>query len=409
MDTTLMSSMQIDIQLIAMVTAVSCALPGVFLVLRGMAMMGEAISHSVLLGIVTGFYFFTQDLHSPILVASAAVMGVITVTLVELLHNTKLVKEDAAIGLVFPALFSIAVVLISVFGRNLHLHTTAVLKGELVFAPFDRFQFAGNAVLGWLPAIGIESLPKSLVVMSVIMVMNIIFIIVFYKELKLATFDKGLAASLGFAPVLIHYALMTLVSITAVGAFDAVGSILVLALIIGPPAAAHLLTDRLPVMLVLSAFLGMLGAVGGYWVSHWTDTTISGAMAVMVGVLFALVLLFAPDRGLVGLAMRRMHQRKSFSETMLITHLYHHENTPQMANESRVEHMHRHMQWDEQVAKRVVQRAERRGLLQNTNGVLSLTQRGHEAAEHALQQIGAQCPEAEVEMAWADLPNEPPR
>ena len=220
-------SPQIEIQIIAAVVAVACALPGVFLVLRRMALMSDAISHAILLGIVLAF-FVTEDLASPLLIVAAAITGVITVALVELLHGTGLVREDAAIGIVFPALFSGGVILISRYAGSVHLDTDAVLLGELAFAPFERL-----SVLGY-------SLPKSLWVMGGILLINLIFITLFYKELKLATFDAGLAAALGFSPVLVHYGLMTLVSVTAVGAFDAVGSILVVALMIAPPG------DRLP-------------------------------------------------------------------------------------------------------------------------------------------------------------------
>ncbi|MCB0293484.1 MAG: metal ABC transporter permease, partial [Calditrichaeota bacterium] len=134
-----MNSAQLEIQLIASIVAVACALPGVYLVLRRMAMMSDAISHTVLLGIVIAF-FITKSITSPLLLIGAALMGVVTVSLVELLNRTKLVREDAAIGLVFPAIFSIAVILISRFAGDVHLDTDAVLLGELAFAPFNRLR-----------------------------------------------------------------------------------------------------------------------------------------------------------------------------------------------------------------------------------------------------------------------------
>ncbi|MFW5942965.1 MAG: metal ABC transporter permease, partial [Chloroflexota bacterium] len=197
-----MTITQLEIQLIAVVAAVACALPGVFLVLRQMAMMSDAISHTVLLGIVIGF-FLVGDINSPLLIVGAALMGVFTVSLVELLNRTRLVKEDAAIGLVFPALFSIAVILISRYAGDVHLDEDAVLLGELAFAPFERFELAG-----------LDLGPVALYVMGAILLLNLLFITVFYKELKLATFDPGLAAALGFSPGLIHYGLMATVSVT---------------------------------------------------------------------------------------------------------------------------------------------------------------------------------------------------
>ncbi|MGB1374824.1 MAG: metal ABC transporter permease, partial [Rhodothermales bacterium] len=218
-------SASIEIQIIAVLVAVACALPGVFLVLRQLAMMSDAISHAILPGIVIAF-LLTEDLSSPLLILGAAAAGVATVALVELLRKTGLLKEDAAIGIVFPALFSVGVILIARFAGDVHLDVDAVLLGELAFAPFDR------VVLGSI------DVPKATLVMASILMLNVVFIGLFFKELKLATFDSALAATLGFTPVLLHYVLMGLVSTTAVGAFDAVGSILVVALMVAPPAAA---------------------------------------------------------------------------------------------------------------------------------------------------------------------------
>lgn len=286
-------SVQIEVQLIAVVIAAACAIPGVFLVLRRMAMMSDAISHTVLFGIVIGF-FITQDLGSPWLFVGAVLTGVLTVSLVELLNRTQLVKQDAAIGLVFPVLFSLAVILISTFAGNIHLDTDAVIMGELAYAPFDR--------VVWF---GVDMGPRALVVGIALVLLNLAFVTLLYKELKLATFDAGLAAAAGFVPGLLHYALMGLVSVTAVGAFDAVGSILVVALMIAPPSAAYLLTDRLPRMIGLSVLIGAGSGIAGYWLARWLDVSIAGSMATMSGVFFALVLLFAPERGLVAQARRR--------------------------------------------------------------------------------------------------------
>ncbi|HWC32708.1 MAG TPA: metal ABC transporter permease, partial [Actinomycetota bacterium] len=186
-----MSAPQVEIQLIAAVTAAACALPGVFLVIRRMALLSDAISHSILLGIVLAF-FVVEDLTSPLLVVGAAVIGLVTVTCVELVGQTGLVREDAAIGLVFPALFSAGVILISRFADSVHLDTDAVLLGELAFAPFDRLVVGGYDVG-----------PRALYVMGAILVLNLVFISLFYKELELATFDPALALALGFAPGLI--------------------------------------------------------------------------------------------------------------------------------------------------------------------------------------------------------------
>jgi manganese/zinc/iron transport system permease protein len=363
---------QLEIQALAAVVAAACALPGVFLVLRRLALISDAISHAILLGIVVAF-FAVEDLTSPLLIGGAALTGLLTVVLVELLERTRLVREDAAIGLVFPVLFSIGVILIARFADEVHLDVDAVLLGELAFAPFDRI------VLG-----GWDLGPKGLWVMGGILALNVVLIALFYKELKLVSFDTGLAVALGFSPALVHYGLMSIVSVTAVGAFDAVGSILVVALMIAPPATAYLLTDRLGLMLFLSAATGVASAIAGYWVAHWLDASIAGSMAGAAGALFGVAWLFAPGRGLVALARRRRRQRWDFAQTMLAIHLLNHEGSPEAAEENRVEHLTEHLRWEPDFARRVVRGAERRGLVSPAAGRLALTERGRAAAREAV-------------------------
>ncbi|MDI3340778.1 MAG: metal ABC transporter permease [Sphaerobacter sp.] len=367
-----MSAPQFEIQLIAVVVAAACALPGTFLVLRRMALMSDAISHAILIGIVLAF-FITEDLASPLLIVGATLTGVVTVSLVELLHRTGRVREDAAIGLVFPLLFSVAVILIARYADNVHLDTDAVLLGELAFAPFDRVILAG-----W------DLGPRALFIMGAILALNAAVIGLLYKELKLVTFDAGLAAALGFTPAAVHYLLMALVSITAVGAFDAVGSILVVALMIAPPATAYLLTDRLPLMLGLGVLVGAAAAIGGYWLAHWLDASIAGSMATVAGLLFGAACLLAPGRGLIAVARRRAAQRWEFAQTMLAIHLFHHRDAPDAAEESRVAHLETQLRWERRFAEQVVRRAERRGLIRRDGQTLTLTDRGAQLAQEAL-------------------------
>ncbi len=368
-----MSGPQIEIQLIAMVTSVACAIPGVFLVLRRMALLSDAISHAILLGIVIAF-FVTHDLNSPILLLGAAATGVLTATLVEMLQRTRLLKEDAAIGLVFPVLFSIGVLLISRYAGQVHLDLDMVLLGEVAFAPFDR--------ASWL---GVDLGPSTLVTMTVILLGNLALVLGFYKELKLATFDAGLSAALGFSPALVHYGLMSSVSITAVGAFDAVGAILVVALMIAPASAAYLLTDDLAWMLVIASGIGVVSAISGYWVAHGLDASIAGSMASMAGVLFLVVYVAAPHRGLVAVVRRRRGQRASFSRTMLAIHLFQHEGAADEAIECRLDHLTDHLRWSPHDARRIVREAEDRRLVTVApHGGLRLTDRGRELAREVV-------------------------
>ncbi len=361
--------------LIAIVTASACALPGVFLVLRRMTLMSDAISHAILPGIVLAF-FVTHNISSPLLILAAAATGVLTVIFVELLQKTKLVKEDAAIGLTYPALFSIGVILISRYAGNIHLDTDAVLLGELEYAPYNLLEISGY-----------ELKPISLYVMGGMLVLNLAFILLFYKELKLATFDASLAATLGFAPGLIHYGLMTLVSMTTVGAFDAVGSILVVALIAGPPATAYLMTDNLTRMLIYSVVIGCVNAVIGYWFATYIiNVSIAGAIASFTLLDFVLVFMIVPKRGIIAIARRHIRQKWEFAQTMLVIHLFNHEGLPEAQAESEIAHLHEHLQWEPSFASRVVKFALNNRYVSQESAQLTLTDRGRAIAQKALVQ-----------------------
>ncbi|MEZ4857235.1 MAG: metal ABC transporter permease [Flavobacteriaceae bacterium] len=366
-----MTSPQIEIQLIAVIVAIACAIPGVFLVLRKMALISDAISHSILPGIVIGF-FITQDLNSPLLILLAALTGVITVVLVEVIQKTGLVKEDTAIGLVFPSLFSVGVILIAKNANDVHLDVDAVLLGELAFAPFDRFLISGMD-LG----------PKSLWVMGTILILTIVLLFLFFKELKVSTFDKGLAATLGFSPFIMHYGLMSISSITVVGAFDAVGAILVVAFMIAPSATAYLLTSNLKKMILLSILFGAFSAISGYWLAHFLDASISGSMTTVLGLLFLGVYLFAPKKGLLSVLYRQKQQRNEVSLITFLLHLNNHSEE----KERHINHLNEHINWQKVRSKTIVDLALKNNMISVSKDIVSLTEKGKEFTHLALEYI----------------------
>ncbi len=366
-----MSNAQIEIQLIASLVAIACAIPGTFLILRKMAMISDAISHSILPGIVIGF-FITQDLNSPLLILLAAFTGIITVVLVERIQKTGLVKEDTAIGLVFPALFSIGVILIAKNANDVHLDVDAVLLGELAFAPFDRLLIAGTDIG-----------PKSLWVIGIVLMVTVGLLIAFFKELKVSTFDAGLSASLGFSPVVIHYGLMTVSSVTTVGAFDAVGAILVVALMIAPAASAYLLTTDLKKMLLLSIGFGVLSAISGYWFAHWLDASIAGSITTMLGLLFLVIYLFAPTKGLIAVVYRERQQRMEVSLLTFLLHLKNHNEEV----ERHVNHLREHINWQKVRAKTVLELALKNNMIEIDENIVSLTKKGNAFTSKAIDYI----------------------
>jgi len=282
----------VTIVAIGALVGVAATLLGTFLVLRRESMLSDAISHSVLLGIV-GVYLLTGTLDTPLHVVGAALAGLVTVVLTDLLVRSRRVKQDAAIGLVFPAMFAAAVLLINVYARDVHLDADAVLLGEIAFA--------------WLDVVRVGELEvaRSLLTMGIVTVANLAFVVLLYKELKLATFDPALAIALGLRPGLIGLALLSLLSVTAVGAFDAVGAILFVAFVIVPPTAAYLLTDRLWRMLAYGSAIAVASSVIGYRVAVALDVSIGGSMASATGVFLLLALAFGPKHGLIARALRR--------------------------------------------------------------------------------------------------------
>lgn len=359
---------QIEIQIIAVIVAVACALPGTFLVLRKMAMMSDSITHTILLGIVLAF-FVTHDLSSPLLIVGAALMGVATVWLTEMLSRTRLLAEDAAIGVVFPLLFSIAIILITRYAGSVHLDTDSVLLGELAFAPFDRMVIGGTDIGA-----------KAIYTTGILLLINLAAIVIFFKELKIATFDPMLAAVLGFSPALVHYGLMTLVSLTTVGAFQAVGSVLVVAFMIGPPATAYLLTDNLKWMLILSGAAGAINGILGYQLAAVLDVSIAGSMAVVTGVVFLLVFVFAPQRGLISSLLKRKTQKLEFAKMTLLFHLYNHAGSEEEALECGVKNIPLHLHWESKYAARMIRSLEHAGYIKVDDGLAKLTEDGRSAS-----------------------------
>ncbi|WCG37888.1 metal ABC transporter permease [Aerococcus urinaeequi] len=279
---------------VVMITAISCALLGVFLVLKNMAMVADALSHTVLLGIVLG-YFIAGDLDSPILFVGAALFGVMTVYAIEYVVNKFAIQSDAATGLVFTLLFALAIILISKYARNVHLDVDVVLSGEVVFATLNTMEIFGIQV------------PISFARMFVMLVINLAFVTVTYQQLKVSIFDPVYAKSIGVAVGFLNLVLMTLVSITTVVAFDTVGAILVISLMVAPALSAHLLSKRLSIMLLVALLYGVINSVLGYYVAIYFNVSISGTIAFAGFVTFLLTLLFAPN-GLIGKRFKRAKQ-----------------------------------------------------------------------------------------------------
>lgn len=304
-----MNWLDIQVMLLACITACACVIPGIFLVLRGVALISDAISHAVLLGIVL-LFLVIQDLHSPLLLLGASISGVLTVVFTEWIIATHCLKKDAAIGLIYPLFFSIGVLLISCFARNAHLDLDMIFLGDLAYAPFNRAIIAG-----------IDFGPSAFIIMSIILGINILFITLFYKEITSSIFDPLFAHLNGMQPLIFYYILMILTSITTVGAFDVVGAIVVIALMITPPATALLLSSYLPHIISISISISIIASLLGYCIATLFDVSIAGSIATMSGVCFMVVLLFSPENGLFTHFLWKSTQRMQLLQRILFSYL----------------------------------------------------------------------------------------
>ena len=347
-------------------TATACALLSPFLVLRKLSMVSDAISHSVLLGIVLAF-FIVKDIGSPFLIAGAALFGVITVFAVEFLSGTGLVKNDDAVGIVFPMFFALAVVLITKFARNVHLDTDIVLMGEVIIAPLNRTEFLGM------------DLPKAFVQMGILFIVNLLFIIIFFKELKITTFDKGFAKLAGFSSVALFYALMTLSSLTAVTAFDAVGAILVVSFLITPGAAAYLISKDLKVMIAISVGYAVINSIIGYVLSLLMNVSMSGMTAAVAGVTFLITFLFNKE-GLITAIFIRLQRKSELKPELFLTHIGNHSGKKEELEELGLGSIRDHLKWKQAEVDKIAGRLIRRGLIRIdiNKDIYDLTERGRE-------------------------------
>ena len=275
--------------------AVSCGLLGCFLILRKMAMIGDAISHAVLPGIVIAF-LFSGSLDSVPMLIGASAFGLLTTYLIELFNKKGGLQKDASIGITFTWLFAVGVILISLYADNVHIDQDCVLFGEIAYVALEP-------LVSFIPGI---SAPNTVWILAIVMILINALIVIGYKGLFLTTFDPSFAATIGVSTVVWHYLLMSAVSVTTVVSFESVGAILVVALLIAPAATAYLLTDQLPKMLIIAALVGIIASIGGYYLAVWLDASVAAAIATVLGIEFTLVFLFAPKNGIIIKSLKQL-------------------------------------------------------------------------------------------------------
>lgn len=289
----------------AAATNVACAIIGCFLVLRRLSLMGDALSHAVLPGLVLAF-LFSHSLSIVPLFLGAAAVGLLTTFLIQTLHQYGRVPSDASMGVVFTSLFALGIILIKT-SKVGHFDVSCVYEGSLEYVVLS------NRILG---------LPQPLFTTLAVLVINLFCLALLWKEFKISSFDAALASTMGLSSTLLHYLLMTLVAVTTVASFEAVGSILVVAMLIVPAATAHLLTDRLHWMVFISAGVGILAALFGSAAAVYFNTNIAGMVTVVAGLIYGLAVFFSPKYGICSTLYHNLQMSLRVLQEDLLAMLY---------------------------------------------------------------------------------------
>ena len=371
--------------LAGLLAAVTCGLLGNFLVLRRLSLMGDAISHSVLPGLVIAFLIAST--RSPIaMFIGAALAGVLTVVLVELIKKLGRVEPGAAMGVVFSVLFALGVLLIERAAvRHVDLDADCVLHGQLETLAWYG---APDTFAGLLTFSTLEHTPQPVMTLAAMTVLAFVFVGVLFKELRSAAFDPALATTQGFNATLMHYLLMVFVAAATVASFTAVGSILVIAMLVCPAATARLLTDRLGTQVVCSVVIAVASAVGGYLAAAavpalWgaEEVNAAGSMTLMSGLLLVLAIIAAPRHGLITRAIRRSRLGRSIARDDLLAALYRASETG--AESIAKPELERAIAGHRPTA--TIKTARRRGLITEHDNRLTLTPAGRSAAEEIVR------------------------
>jgi ABC-type Mn2+/Zn2+ transport system permease subunit len=347
-----------------------CAILGCYLVLRRMSLLGDAISHSVLPGLAIAFLITGKTYGLPMLLGAMA-LGMLTSFLSQSLHSLGKVAEDASLGVVFTSLFALGVIMLEFWAKRAHIDADCVLYGQLEYAWNIRVP-----ILGW-------EVPRVLVALGPALAGVLLFVALLWKELKIVSFDPALASAMGFRALLVHYLLMAMVAGVTVSAFEAVGSILVVAMLVVPAATAALLTERLWSMILWAVLIGAVSAVFGYLGAASLNTNVAGMTAVVAGIQFGGAVILAPRTGLVSKWLRQWSLAVRIAAEDVIGRLF-------RSEEIHGAGAHAGLAWGTTVRERLIAwlarwRLARRGFVTGSGNQLTLTSAGRAAASRIVR------------------------
>ena len=347
------------------VCATACAIVGCFLLLRRMSLLGDALSHSVLAG-VGGVFLLTGRIDAVPMFLGAMVAGMVTAVATQFIHRTGSVPEDSSIGIVFTSMFAFGVVVVS-RAKGVHLDLDCVLFGDLTFAGMNF-----DPAIGWL-------IPESLYTLVPTLLLTVLFVGLFWKELKLSSFDPTHAVTLGFSVSLMHYLLTTVVAMVTVSAMEVVG-LLVVALLTVPACIARMLTDRMGRMLCIAVLCGISCTTGGYLLALRWNSSAAGLTAVVAGAELAIAILVAPQYGVISRGIRTMQLQVRIAAEDVLAGLFRRmERAGDTVTESIADC--RALAGDGLSAHLAMFWLGRHGLLETSNGTAQLSARGHQYAQ----------------------------
>lgn len=340
--------------LCSVLVGVACGVLGCFVVLRRMALIGDALSHAVLPGVVIAF-MLTGSTGIADLFLGALIAGITTALLIRFVSQHSRTKEDSAIGIVFTAFFALGVILISSMGRGTHFDLKCFLFGDPL-------------------AVG----RQDLIMMSVVAPIVVLTIVALYHPLRLASFDPTVAAAMGMSVAKLHYLLMGLLSATVVAGLKTTGVVLVVAMVITPASAAYQLANRLWSMLLLSAAFGAVAAAVGMSVAFVTNSPTGPAMVLVATLIFALTMIFSPRHGLAMQAVRRWRAARHIHSEDVLKSVYNLSEQPGAL--CAVEDVARRTGLSVGLVGRLAAELKGRQLLDETEGQLRLTEAGRRQA-----------------------------
>ena len=357
------------ISITLIMTAIATTVPGIILVLKRNALIIDGMSHSILLGIVV-FLIFTQNLNSPLLIIGGSLSAVIMIILVELINKTKFIPYDAAIGLIFPAFFSLSLLLINTYLKNVHFHKESILMGEIAYLPFNQLSIKG-LLIG----------PKSLYLISLVAIINIAFLFFFSKEIKISIFDNIEANNSGFMPNLLHYFIMILTAFTVMVSFRVVGSILVISFLVVPAISSYLLTYKFEYLFPISLILTTLSSLIGIIIGYCFDWSIVGCVSISMGSMFLVIYVFSPYKGVLNQYKKNQEKQILYCQKILLRHLLNHSNTNDEKEESSLNSFYKHINWKKKFAKKILTQNLKTNLVTINNSIIKLTPKGKKLAK----------------------------